>query len=241
MYADESGDPGSDLTASQHFILGAIIVPASLWSRTANRLATFRQDLYRSHGLNPQEEFHASEMVRIRSDTSVRLPKQKRLALLQRYAATFPHLFEGGQVLIVDFDKRKYPHVSNFLHPAWTALLSRYNQFLSEKDSYGLVVADEGANNAVRQASRTLRNLPPALGGFRTSGTTTARILEDPFHRDSKHSYFIQSADVVAYLRYRQLFPQTSARKFNLDTLFNHLQPILLPENQSSASTNSRK
>ncbi len=229
LYADESGDPGNDLTASQHFILGAIVVPASLWTRTANRLASFRQDLYRSHGLNPQDEFHASEMVRIRSDTSVRLPKQKRLALLRHYAATFPYLFEGGHVLTVDFDKKEHPHVVNFLHPAWTMLLNQYNQFLLEKESYGLVVADEGANNAVRQASRMLRNLPPALGGFRNSSLTGARILEDPFHRDSKHSYFIQSADVVAHLRYRQLFPQGSMMKYNLERFFEHLQPLVLP------------
>lgn len=233
LNVDESGDPGNDLSASSHFILAGIITPAKFWLRTSNRLIAFRKDLFQTYGINPQDEFHASEMVRVHSQSSIRnIRKAQRIEILKHYAVNMYYLFEDSHVLTVDIDKRHFPMQTNFLPFAWRELICRYNHFLlRQNDGYGIIIADEGANAVIRQTSRAQRGVQPAMGGFK-SNTDFVRVLEDPFHRDSRHSYFIQSADLVAHLRYRQLFPQTSTRKFNLDKLFGYIEPLVFPGNQ---------
>lgn len=55
-------------------------------------------------------------------------------------------------------------------------------------------------------------------------------IIEDIFMRSSHHSYFIQTVDVISHLLYRKEFPKGSLRKYNLESQFDKLEPILLKE-----------
>jgi hypothetical protein len=50
---------------------------------------------------------------------------------------------------------------------------------------------------------------------------------EDPFFKDSRTSYFIQAADLAAYLLYQRLAPSSFARKHQIGKYFNYLGPVL--------------
>jgi hypothetical protein len=52
-------------------------------------------------------------------------------------------------------------------------------------------------------------------------------LIEDPYFKDSEHSYFIQAADLAAFLLYQKLSPSSYARKKGLTNYFDRLDPIL--------------
>ena len=52
-------------------------------------------------------------------------------------------------------------------------------------------------------------------------------IVEDPIHRDSKATYFIQAVDTIAYLLYQWGQPNAYMKKVGGKTYFKRLQPIL--------------
>jgi hypothetical protein len=54
-----------------------------------------------------------------------------------------------------------------------------------------------------------------------------ATIVEDPNFRDSRHSLFVQAADLSACLLYQHLVPCAYMRKKGGQNYFNRLDPIL--------------
>jgi hypothetical protein len=93
------------------------------------------------------------------------------------------------------------------------------------------VVADGIEDIAVRRLARKLRvynPIPSHQGG--TYNVPIDHVVEDPFHRDSRNSYFTQMADVVAHLLYRKEYPKGSLRKHGVDQFFLHIESLLLKE-----------
>ncbi|MFW2478133.1 MAG: hypothetical protein ACN4EP_14525, partial [Sediminibacterium sp.] len=54
------------------------------------------------------------------------------------------------------------------------------------------------------------------------------QVIEDFSHRSSKASYFIQTVDVIAFLLYKKTYPKGSAKKYNLDLLFDCFSALVL-------------
>lgn len=52
-------------------------------------------------------------------------------------------------------------------------------------------------------------------------------LVEDPFFKDSSHSYFSQTADLSAFLLYQRFAPSNYARAKGLSAYFGRLNPIL--------------
>ena len=75
---------------------------------------------------------------------------------------------------------------------------------------------------------RVYNPIPSHFGPYYDS--PIKNIIEDAFNRDSKHSYFIQTVDVIAQILYRREYPKSSLKKYNLDKYFDKLEPILLKE-----------
>lgn len=61
--------------------------------------------------------------------------------------------------------------------------------------------------------------------GYRNLRLTN--IIEDPNFRESHHSYFIQAADLAAFLLYQRLAPSAYMKKKSGNNYFNRLEPIL--------------
>jgi len=60
------------------------------------------------------------------------------------------------------------------------------------------------------------------------------RIIEYPSFRDSAESYYIQVADLIAFLLYQETAPSAYMRKTGGQSYFRRLAPLLLRQASSS-------
>ncbi len=258
MYVDESGDPGpyngKDDGNSRHFILSGLIIPIKAWNESFRQLKDSRRRIRQSYGLAMREELHAAELVRINKIIAYRqIKKADRIAILISFLREMPSILAYAKVINICLDKEKIAkkdgdspdskiHARDIDSPdpkiktlAWSRLIQRFDNFLKKADgSQGILVADGMEDTEIRALLRKMRvyNWMPSHYG-KPYNRPVEHVIEDPFHRDSKHSYFTQAADVIAHSLYRMEYPKGSLQKFGLDRGFRYLEPILLKEASS--------
>lgn len=52
-------------------------------------------------------------------------------------------------------------------------------------------------------------------------------LVEDPYFKDSRDSYFVQTADLAAFLLYQKFAPSSYIKRKHAQTYFNRLRPVL--------------
>ena len=120
---------------------------------------------------------------------------------------------------------------------AWMVLLQRFENTISHRNfpgpqnpqDYGVVVTDKTDEPKLRALARRLRryNPVPSIGGAGYRHLPIRTIVEDPVHRDSLHSYFIQLADVNSYCLLQQESPNRYFRRKGARRFFRRLDPVL--------------
>jgi hypothetical protein len=243
MYIDQSGDPGNLIIEkgkenSKHYILAGLIVPVTDWNTCFERIKKLRRELKNLYGLPVREEIHANELIRIQKKKPYRkIVKRKRIALLKHFVSSIPNIFSKGKIVTICFEKDKISPIGfkNYEEMAWNRLLQRYDNYLKNEKMYGIVISDQTDERLVRGLLRKMKVFNPIPSKFGGSyQALTDSIVEDPFMRDSQHSYFIQVVDAIAYSLYRKEYPKGSLKKYNLQNLFKMLEPILLKEASSN-------
>lgn len=92
-----------------------------------------------------------------------------------------------------------------------------------------MIFADKTNEIKVRRLLSKRRVYNPIPSHFGGSYIAPLQYLvEDPVMRNSRHSYFVQIADLAAHALYRKLYPNGSYQRHNIDKLFDVLDPILL-------------
>lgn len=243
MYVDESGDPGAyngqGNGNSEHFILSGLIIPVETWNESFKQIKEFRREMSTQYGLAVYEELHASELVRInKKDAYRRIRKRDRLRILVSFLHRLPLCVAHGKIINVCLKKTELPTGTKVKERAWSRLIQRYDTFLRKQneEAFGVIVADGLEDKEVRSTFRRMRvfNPIPAHSGAAYFQQPVERVLEDPFTRNSKHSYFIQAADAIAYALYRKEYPKGSLKKYGMEKCFDSLEAILLKEASSS-------
>lgn len=237
LYVDESGDSGKHITGitqnSKHYILSAIIISQDDWFMTLDKLKNLRGVINLNYGLNPRIEIHASELIRINKIEEYRsLPKRKRLEILKFYTSQIPIVFNTSKVLNICLDKTKQKSKKDIQELAWNRLVQRYDTFLKTVNDKGIIISDTmNQESLIRNTIRKMRIYNPVPSHFKTYYDNPIKnIIEDAFNRDSKHSYFIQTVDVISQILYRKEYPKSSLKKYNVDKYFQILEPIILKE-----------
>jgi len=232
MYVDESGDPGGHKHSSPHFILSALIVSENEWDKHLEKLKKFRKSLKNTYGLNQRTEVHSKELVRPNNNVEYkRISKTDRMNLLKDYASQIPSIFDTGYILNVCLKKSEFEHDVDFFELAWSRLLQRYDTFLKkEVKDKGVIVSDDTSSLKLMRLHRKMRvyNPIPSHYTIMPYNAPIDSIIEDVFSRDSKHSYFVQSVDVIAYLLYNKEFPKGSLKKYGIDKQFEKFESVLL-------------
>lgn len=237
MYVDESGDCGLLNTPTRYFVLTGLVVHELRWRQYLDQLVEFRRELRVSCGLRLREEIHAAAMISSPGEL-VRIKRYDRLAIIRAFADELS-LMPDFNVLNVVVDKHGKPPDYDVFGMAWKALIQRFENTLSRRnfagprnaDECGMIFPDHTDDKKLTQLLRQMRRYNPvpnqATFGPGYRNLTVSRLVEDPNFRDSSHSYFIQAADLVAFLLYQQLAPNAYMRKKAGQNYFNRLEPIL--------------
>ncbi len=222
IYIDDSRD-------ERLCAFSALAVPVEGWFETFQRVKEHRRDLKESDGIYPYKELHAWKFVSGRGQISDRrISKSRRCAIFKDALRLTASLPEAGLFNAV-FPARQEER-------AFERLLNRINRTMMAWDSHAILICDEGKDEAYRRLARRMsvhNPIPSQLGhweetGGPTKNIPTDRIIEDPFFKDSRRSYFVQLTDFCAYALLRRENPLPSKTAYGLDSAFDLLSPILV-------------
>ena len=235
LYADESGDVGLNNSPTSYFCLSGFVVHELRWHETLESIIQFRKYLKDTYGLKLRDEIHAAHYIHKPGELS-RIAKSMRLKLL-RDVIDFQSNLPDVSIINVVVDKTNKPEGTDIFEMAWTTLIQRFHNTLSHKnfpgpqnaDDRGILFVDETDELKLRNLSRKMRryNPVPSMYGGSSLAAPITTIVEDAVHRNSKHSYFIQLADVNAYFLYQKYEPCSYVKKKGGKNYFSRLNPVL--------------
>ena len=235
LYVDESGDIGLVNSPTRYFALSGFVVHELRWNQTLNAIGAFRQTLRTAYGLKLREEIHAGHFIH-KPKKAARIPKHRRLRLL-RDVLDFEANLPDVSILNVMVDKANKPPRYDVFEKAWMVLIQRFENTISQKNflgpqnpqDYGLMIVDRTDEKKLRNLYRKMRryNPVPSVGGVGYRQIPITAVVEDPVHRDSLHSYFVQLADVNAYFLFQKHQPCGYVRRKGARNYFDRLGPVL--------------
>lgn len=244
MYVDESGDSGLVDSPTDDFVLTGLVVHEPDWLPYLNRLIAFRRRMRDSHGLLLREELHASRLL-TRPGALVRIKKNDRLTIIRAFTHELSQL-ERLRLICVHVDKRTKNTDYDVFERAWTALIQRFLNTIERgnfphsgaAEETGMLFPDDTDQLKLTRLVTRLRrynpvpNQPRFGSGYRN--LPIERVIEHPSFRDSAGSYYVQAADLAAFLLYQSVAPSSYVSRKGARWHFDRLLPIVL--RQASAS-----
>jgi len=240
MYVDESGDCGILNSPTRYFILTGLVVHELRWRTYLDELINFRRLVRNKFGLRLREEFHAASLI-THPGSLMRIKRQDRLTMIRNFCDKIAMMNDFSLICVV-VDKQGKLNNYDVFEMAWKTLIQRFENTISRHnfpgpanpDERGIIFCDHTDDKKLFELLRKLRryNPVPHLPQFRTQAETEYRnvpvqyIIEDPSFRDSAHSYFVQTADLAAFLLYQNLAPNAYIRKKYAKNYFFRLEPI---------------
>jgi hypothetical protein len=237
MYIDESGDSGFTNSPTRYFVLSGLVVHELRWHSYLDQLIAFRRRMRDAFGLKLREEIHASAFINAPGNL-VRIRRQDRLAILRHFSDEIASMADVNLINVVVDKQGKSPTYDVF-EMAWKALIQRLDNTISRRNFRGPVNADERGmlfpdytdNKKLTQLLRRMRRFNPvpnqAQHGQGSRNLTLSKVVEDPHFKDSEHSYFVQAADLSAFLLYQSIVPNAYMKKNAGQNYFKRLEPVL--------------
>jgi len=237
IYVDESGDFGLNTSRSDYLALSGVVIHESRWGEYLDRLVDFRKQIWKDYGLSYKEEIHSARLITKPGKYS-RIKKYRRLEIIRRFTDIIAS-FNGLNIINVVVDKTNKAITYNVFDNAWAVLIQRfentigYNNFPDHHgvDNCGLIICDNTSNKKLRSLLRKMRRYNP-IPNKKNYGTgyrdlKLNYIIEDPNFRDSRYSYFVQVADLAAFLVYQFHKPNTYMKNTGGKAYFKRLDRIL--------------
>lgn len=237
MYVDESGDCGLSNSPTRHFVLTGLVVHERKWQDTLNALLHFRRRTKARFRLGVRDELHASHFITRPGRRLASIPRHERLMILRSFADCLAGITDLSLITVL-VDKSSKSAGEDVFEMAWRALLQRFENTMShgnfpgpaDPQERGMLLPDHTDDKKLTQLVRRMRywNPVPNRPGFNAPyrNLTIDRIIEDPNFRESAHSYFIQAADLAAYLVYQSIAPNAYIRRKGAQGYYRRLQPI---------------
>jgi len=233
MYVDESGDPGLINSPTKYFILSAMLITDLDWLHYFEKIKDYRRKMKTTYGIKMHSELKGRYFYKgngawwgLRYDRNERYNAYLNLMNLQ---AKMKNLKIINICIRKETITKKRMKNVDPREKAWRFLLQRFQTFLKRQPqkTMGMVLPDSGHERFVQDLIRKMRIYSPVQSKFNPSEVLQHKLLniiEDPFSKDSKHSYFHQLVDLIAYALLRKLIPLAP---FD-DSLFDALDSILL-------------
>jgi len=237
IYIDESGDCGLKNSPTRYFALSGLVVHELRWKDHLEDMLSFRRQLRVRYGLKLREEFHASHFITKPGELR-RIPRDQRLAMIREFA-TFLSRLRDINIINVVVDKAGKPERYGVFENAWQALIQRFENTISNHnfpgpanpDERGMILCDHTDDKKLFPLIRQMRrynpvpNQPECSPGYRN--LPLSYVIEDPVLRNSAHYYFIQAADLAAFLLYQYFQPNVYLRRKAGHRYLLRLDPVL--------------
>lgn len=205
-YVDDSGDAGAK--GSHTYVLACVLVSASSWPRVFDDLLAFRRQLKTTFGVPVRAELKANDLIRNKGALgTLKLSERSRRRIYQLAMRMQRNLGTKTFAIVIDKEKlalRAVPRDPREV--AWEYLLQRLERLSTKTgNSPVILIHDEGEAATIRRLMRCARRIGTAGSAFGTGSLSrpATYLIDDPSPRDSKHSYFIQLADLNAYAAFR--------------------------------------
>lgn len=237
MYVDESGDPGLTGSPTRYFVLSGVIIHELRWAEYLDQLVEFRKRMRNTFGLLLREEIHSAQMIN-KPDDLIRIKRNDRLSIIRHFISEISNMPDINIINVI-VDKENKPADYDVMAQAWQALVQRFSNTMSHRnfpgpanpDERGMIIPDFTDAQKIQSLVRKMRkfNPIPNQNGFGTGyrNITVNNIIEDPFFKDSRHSYFIQVADVVAFSLYQNTCPSSYMKRKSGQNYFKKLDGVL--------------
>ncbi|MGV3633252.1 MAG: DUF3800 domain-containing protein [Pseudorhodoplanes sp.] len=221
-YIDESKEDNN------FFVYSALIVNSDDWSEAFEALKGARKRLRERRGVYMTQELHAWKFASGKGRIANRpILRPERAEIFRRVLSFLAETKLFRVMSSVNTDE----------FYAFDRLVNRLNRTAKAKGKKVLLICDEGQEAEFTRRLRKSRvhNPIPSKFGAWSSGTKaksipTDQILEDPFFKDSKDSYFIQAVDFIAYALLRTERPIDSRTVLGYDTMYKKLEAIVFKE-----------
>lgn len=237
MYVDESGDIGMKASPTQYFVLSGVVVHELRWQPYLDQLIQFRRRMQDAFSLRLREEIHAAAFIS-KPGPLVRIQRNDRLAIIRFFANELASM-QYLNIINVVVNKAGKPQDYDVFANAWRALLQRFENTIDNRNfpdrvnaiERGIIFPDTTDVKKLTQLFRQMRrynpvpNQPSFGSGYRN--LQVSHLIEDPNFRESQNSYFIQAADLAAFLVYQKFCPSSYIQKRNAQNYFDRLAPIL--------------
>jgi hypothetical protein len=211
VYIDESGDPGAANSPTSAYYLSSLSIPSSQWADARRRLMHFRQRMRDQLGLKLSAEIHAAEFLGGAKSFLGLEPRQRlRIALWLLREIQGIHSCQSRTVGMLKNSR------DDVVSSSWKGLATLLTH---ETTSPMVLIADMGESETIR---RTMED-------FRDQQVRPSEIIESPFHRDSRHSFFLQTVDLIAYLHRQRQDPNGLIRANDTVELFETLDRLAAP------------
>lgn len=212
VYYDESGDDGFPHYASPLFVLSALYGPALDWRENFDIISKFKHQLVKDDLLPFKTELHTRELLLNKNPyTPLGLSGQQRVEIVSRYCQMASQLNVRAittAVIKPRIRAAKFP----ILDKALSYSVNRIEADMrSSPDNRFLIITDEGRVAKMRGTTRRMQriNYVPSQFGAEPYRREIHHLIEDPLPKDSKESYFIQLADMLACIFYLHLGNET--------------------------------
>ena len=237
-YIDESGDTG---TKSKYFILSGIIIHENNLEDILLKIIEFRQEIKKKYRLNIREEIHSTEFVNRKVNPRSRksfekISKNIRIKILKDTLLFVNSLNIKTFSVVLDkekhFNKRKDIDILEFV---WNVFLNRIDSSIKHKNIDGkadekTIIISDMTTDKIIKISRKLKkiNYVPSKFYNNSRQISISTILEDPFMKDSKESYFLQCVDVICYFVKQLYDPHFEIQKKGLNNYYKRISNIHL-------------
>lgn len=202
-YFDESGDDGIP-GSSDLFILTNLYMCEEDWKDNFEIIRDCRRFLSQRYGFPVKMEFHTNDFLKGKGAYwDYNWLVLERIKIINELLRTLAGL--EAKIITVAIDKGNVssPDTYDVLDKAFTYNLSRVETDLKQQESKGrqrfIIITDEGRVASMTRVARMRQVYNPTTSHF--GGMYQFRIkrlIEDPLPKDSKNSFFIQLADLVA-------------------------------------------
>ncbi len=207
LFLDESGDNGLAEGSSKFYILAGISFDDYRWKENFWKIIDFRRHITQKYGIM-FEELKGSELFTHRgyffnspltSEEQEQIYNQTIDLISDELHSKFFVIAKSKEIFRGKFIQGKNL-IKHFNQEIWTEYLTMFEEYLIKKSEKtqqpqtGLIYFDSNQEKFVRKIVRQFSRKYDQQVLFPGTG-----IIEDVVFRDSKASYFIQMADILAF------------------------------------------